>query len=155
MKKILFVGVMIFAFALTMNVAFACQCMPYQQQCACPDQSNTAIGVKNTVSSQAFSGANTISGGFVGSAAIVTGTSVSKTIGANAVNSNVKTGWSFGPSAQTNKAFGVENGVLSGAQSGGNEVSGFVVGGGTVWTGKSVAKTAGVNLVNTNVKLSH
>lgn len=156
MKKLIFVGVLVFAFALTMNVAFAGCCGGYMQQCSCPDQSNTAVGVKNTVSSQAVSGGNEISKSFVGGTIISTGTSTSSTLGANAVNSNVKTGFSFGPSAQTNTALMVENGVLSGAQSGGNVVKKSVVFGTTgIYTGASTSKTAGINLVNTNVKLGH
>lgn len=152
MKKILFVGVMIFAFALTMNVAFACQCMPYQQRCACPDQSNSAYNVSNQVTSASSTGLNSNAYVF-GPAGINTGAATSATYGANAVNSNVKTGWSFGPSAQTNRAANVANVVSSGSYTGQN--TNAYTGSASIRTGAAGSTTVGINLVNTNVKLSH
>ena len=154
MKKLIVAGVVVFAFALTMNVAFAGRCGgPRQPACPCPDQSNEAEDIYNGVSSNAVSGGNVISGGYVGGGMIFTGASISKAKGINAVNSNVKTGSSFGSSAQKNEAEDIDNEVVSGAGSGQNEISGFVVKGGFIKSGVSVSKAKGINLVNTNVKL--
>lgn len=153
MKKILIVGIFVFAFALTMNVAFAGTCYNSQHQvCPCPDQSNTAIGVTNGISSQAISGGNTISGAFAGGS-IYTGASISGAAGINAINSNLKTGMSMGTSSQTNTAMFSENGITSGSQSGVNGISGTLVGGGTVVSGASISGAKGINLVNTNIKI--
>lgn len=155
MKKILFAGIFVFAFALTMNVAFAGCPGPGcgQPQCPCPDQSNTAIGVTNTTSAQAVSGMSKITGAFVGSGTIISGPSIAKVTGVNAVNSNVKIGgFSMMPQPQTNSAMMVENGTGALATSGGGEISGMVVGGGYINSGISVSKVKGFNLVNTNIK---
>ena len=154
MKKIMIVGVFVFAIALTANVAFAECNGGCQQSCPCPDQSNTAFGVKNIVSSSAYNGGNSISGGFVGGGTITTGGAISSATGINAVNSNVKIGSSWGSKAQTNNAKKVTNQVTSAAGNGGNSISGFVVGGGTITTGGAISRAKGINLVNTNVKIS-
>jgi hypothetical protein len=154
MKKLIFVAVMIFAFMFTMNVTFAACCGgPVQQSCACPDQSNTAIGVNNGITSNAISGGSEISGGLVGNATIISGASVSGAAGVNAINSNVKVGTSWYSQPQTNTAMFSSNGITSGAQSGGSKISGVVVGGGTIVSAGSLSGAKGINLINTNVKV--
>jgi hypothetical protein len=154
MKKLMIVA-FVFAIALTASVAFAGdRCFDrHHNPCPCPDQSNSAVGVSNGISSQAISGGSSISGGYVGGGTIVSGASVSKVIGLNAINSNVKTGMSYGSSAQTNSAMFSDNVISSGSQSGVSTISGGYVGGGTIVAGASISKVKGINLINTNVKI--
>jgi len=137
MKKLVTIMVVVFAFAMTMNVAFAYQ-------------SNSAFGVNNGISATAVSGGNSISGLYVGSGTIVAGTSVAKAKGISAVNTNVKVG--YGMESQANNAFGVGNGIEAAGASGDNEITGAIVNGGTIRTDTSVAKAKGITLLNTNVK---
>jgi hypothetical protein len=140
MKKILIVAVFVFAIALTANVAFA------------GVQTNNAFMVSNSVSSGASNGGNLVTGMF-GGGTIITGGAISHASGINAVNTNVNSGFSWGPQVQGNNAMLVSNGVASGAENGGNVVAG-VIGGGTVWTGGAISGARGVNLVNSNVNMS-
>lgn len=148
MKKLMIVGVVVFALALTINVAFAetsCCGGPMPGTCGCPSQTNTAIGVNNNVSSSANTG-YVISGKSLFGGVVVTGNASATTMGLNAVNSNVGVGSS---TKQTNGAFGVNNSVSSSAN------SGYVMGGGFTKTGSATAGTIGINLVNTNISIGH
>lgn len=156
MKKLIIVGVFVFAFALTMNVAFA-ECIGCgQQQCPCPDQSNTAINVNNGVSSSAYTGNNTIYQAGISGNGINTGNATSSARGISAVNSNVALGdTGRGDYTQTNKAYKVDNGTASLADTGLNSIyQAHVSGAGTaISTGNSTSRVSGISLVNTNVKI--
>ena len=156
MKKFMIVAVVVFAFALTMSVAFAgsTRCGGYRQPvCPCPDQSNVADDVYNTVSSAAYSGENNISqNNSGGSAAITAGSARSAAYGVNAINTNVKLGSSVG--RQTNDAEDSANLVGSVADAGVNAISQSNSGAGaTIYTNGTSSRAKGVNLVNTNVKV--
>lgn len=154
MKKLLIVGVFVFAFALTANVAFACPGGCGQPICPCPDQSNTAWNVTNNVSSSANTGGNEIEKGtFNGATSIYTGGAGATTYGINAVNSNLKSGWSW-KSTQSNNAIVVKNSVSADANTGANEIGKGTFNGGTsIYTNGAGSTTKGINLVNTNVKI--
>lgn len=155
MKKLMIVAVLLFAFALTVAPALAydgcgqCGSSMFRNRCACPDQSNTATGVTNNISSKASVGDNTVMGGFFGGGAIFTDSAISQTEGVNAINSNLKTGFSMGSQSQTNTAKFVTNNISSEASVGGNTV----IGSGMVMTGGASSATRGINLVNTNLKI--
>ncbi|MFA6383460.1 MAG: hypothetical protein WCX17_03480 [Parcubacteria group bacterium] len=143
MKKLITAAVFVFAFALAVTPALAgTTCCKKPQKCPCPDQSNTAVGVSNTVTAGANTGNNMSMGFFSG---VATGPAFSTASGVNAINTNVKTGWSTG--SQQNGAYGVSNTVASAANTGYNASSGMVI------TGGAAAGAQGVNLVNTNVKI--
>lgn len=146
-------AVLVFALALTLNVAFAREQRCYNQQhqqCPCPDQSNDANDIVNEFSAVSSTGNNDVAFAF-GSAGIYTGDAYASVLGANAVNSNLKTGFSFGSSAQTNKAVFVKNSTTAASNTGYNTVK--FTGAATVATGAAVSTVKGINLVNTNVKL--
>jgi len=157
MKKILIVGVFVFAIALTANVAFATTCPGGQcggpQICPCPDQSNTAHDITLSVSSGAYTGGNSITMAGVNGTGIWTGNAVSSARGVNAVNSNLAVGSSRGDNAQVNKANDITAGVSSAADTGLNGISKAHTSGAGIITGNSTSRVSGINLVNTNVRI--
>ncbi len=150
MKKFMVLGAVVFAFALTTSVAFAFCGMCGFNPCPCPEQSNSAYNVTNEVSAVSTTGINSNAYVF-GSAGITTGGAGSAVMGINAINSNLKTGMSFGPSAQTNKAINVANTVAAGSYTGQN--TNTYTGCATINTGGALSAAKGINLVNTNVKI--
>lgn len=152
MKKLLMI-VAVFAFALTVNIAFAHE--EDNGKCtSCPNQSNDAEDVYNTVSSGAYSGGNYVEkAGVSGSVYISTGSARSSAYGINAINTNVRLGSSEG--AQTNDAEDSGNLVGSTAGTGENGVFQAHTGGSvTIYSGNTSSRARGINLVNSNVQIS-
>jgi hypothetical protein len=144
MKKLMIVAVLVFAFAITMNVALAT---------GHNGQTNTAIGVSNSVTAISDTGYNNIGQVCVsGSASISTGDAMSEAAGINAINTSFAMKKVYG--GQTNNAMGAENSVGAQATTGTNGITMARIGGGTsISTGKSVSKVKGINLINTSIKI--
>jgi hypothetical protein len=94
MKKFMIVVVLVFAFALTMNVAFAevgCpQCQPQMDNCLCPSTTVTSLNVGGAVTSataNSSSGLNGVSK-IYGGASIYTGAALSQVVGQSQANDN-------------------------------------------------------------------
>jgi len=102
MKKIMIVAVLVFAFAITLNVAFAqipCgNCgpgmPPHQDDCKCPaiNVSNTNRGtIFNTTSATALTGKNIATSSWFGNAGITSGAAYAVTDVKNQIGSNETT----------------------------------------------------------------
>lgn len=138
---------MVFAFVLTMNVAFAGFNMPSTIQ------TGTVIGSDNGVSSAATTGGNGITQTLTGGGAFIgTGAAMSSTVGVAAMNTNVAVN---GGAMQTGSVVKSGNYVQSGAGTGTNGITQSMVmkGGATVVTGAAASGAKGISLMNTNVSV--
>lgn len=93
MKKIMIVTAFVFAFALTMNVAFAegCQqCRPERESCLCPTTTVTNMNygtAETNATSNSYSGSNSISKVW-GGATMTTGATSATVLGTSQANYN-------------------------------------------------------------------
>lgn len=153
MKKYIIVGVLVFAFAFSMNAAFAgfnvggnCYDNNFKK-CACPDITNISTG-DNVISSKVSTGNNVVyGGGFFSFGSAKSGVGIAGTEGLNAVNTNV--GVNTKSFVVSNKSYG-DNTISSKVYTGNNTV----YGNGMVVSGDGQAMTKGINLVNTNVSIN-
>lgn len=148
MKKILILGTFAFVFALTASVASA------NWGGFSSGQSNTAIGVSNSVASVADTGNNTIQKNcLMGTALITTGNATSSASGFNAINGNFAKNLTYG--SQSNYAKSSGNEVFSQATTGTNMIEKMKIssGGAEIRTGAALTRARGINLINTSIKL--
>lgn len=138
MKKLLIVGVLVFAFALAVTPALA---------------ANYNFSMTNSyTSSKASTGGNEIERNFGGFNTIATGDAISSAKSINVANTNVSGGWSFGSSSNYNTAF-TNSTTKSSAKTGGNEIESNFGGVNGIYTGGALSGATSINLVNSNVKL--
>jgi len=146
MKKLMIIAVLVFAFAITLNVALAFG--GYTS-----GQTNVAIGVSNDVTAISDSGNNEIEKICInGDASIDTGNANASATGINAINTSFAMNKVYG--GQKNIAKEAMNSVGAQSTTGNNEIEkGKIGGSASITTGMTISKAKGINLINTSIKI--
>lgn len=154
MKKLIIMGVFVFAFALTANVAFAnCGC---GFSWCCPEtvvNNSNSAEVWNSVKTISNTGDNEIEGMWLGASAISTGAAVSAAevqsqVGFNQTEIATPTVRTY---VNNNNSVGLMSSVKTIAKTGDNEIEGGVVGINYVGTGTATSAASVINLVGQSV----